>query len=287
MSDIFSGDLAYRYVFQIFYILIVLALTIIVASIVRKLVHRFFDKSSKLLRSDPTQYKFLKHFISGLIYLIGIGIAIHAIPSLRSLSLSLFTGAGIFAAIIGFASQQAFSNIVSGIFIVIFKPFRVDDRLEMRGTIVGVVEDITLRHTVLRNFENRRIIIPNSVIGQEIIFNANIMDERTCRLMDFNIGADSDMDHAISIIQEEALAHPECIDARKDEDKLLNAPIVAVRVMGFGDSTINLRAFVWAKNPPSAFVMFTDLNKSIKQRFDKEGIRFPAFNETAIRIKEK
>ncbi|WMJ71686.1 mechanosensitive ion channel family protein [Cytophagaceae bacterium ABcell3] len=287
MSDIYNSDDVTGYFLRVIFIFSILIATYLCAAVVRKILTRFFDNNSLLLKADPTQYKFLKHLISALIYLIGVGVAIYSIPALRSLSLSLFTGAGIFAAIIGFASQQAFSNIVSGIFIVIFKPFRVDDRLEIRGNITGVVEDITLRHTVLRNFENRRVIIPNSVIGQEVIYNANITDERTCRLMDFMVGGESNIDHAIQVIQEEALAHPELIDMRKDEEKELGAPIVAVRVMGFGEASIHLRAFVWAKNPPSAFILSADLNKAIKQRFDREGIRFPAYNQTNVRILEK
>jgi len=71
----------------------------------------------------------------------------------------MLAGAGILAVAVGFASQAALSNIISGVFVVIFKPFRVGDRLKI-NELTGVVEDITLRHTVIRDLENKRIIIP-------------------------------------------------------------------------------------------------------------------------------
>lgn len=91
---------------------------------------------------------------------------------------TLFAGAGIFAAIIALASQQALSNIISGIFIVISKPFRVGDYIELSILHRGTVEDITLRHTVIRDIQNNRIIVPNSKINSETIVNYHLNDER-------------------------------------------------------------------------------------------------------------
>lgn len=200
-----------KYVFNISYFSIVVVATVVVATFVKKLLDRSFEKSSRFIKTDPTHYKFLKHFISFLIYL---GLAIYAVPSLRTLSLSLFTGAGIFAAIIGFASQQAFANIINGIFIVVFKPFRVDDHLEVRNNISGIVEDITLRHTVLRSGENKRIIIPNAIIGQEIIINSNIIDERIAKSIEFTVLDTTDINEACRIISEECANHPLTLDMR-------------------------------------------------------------------------
>lgn len=95
--------------------------------------------------------------------------AVYETNALRTVATSLLAGAGILAVAVGFASQQALSNIVSGIMIVIFKPFRVNDRLNIGTTFNGIVEDITLRHTVIRDFENKRIIVPNMVISQECL----------------------------------------------------------------------------------------------------------------------
>lgn len=179
------------------------------------------------------------------------------------------------AAIIGFASQKAFSNIISGIFIAIFKPFRVDDRIQV-GTHIGVVEDITLRHTVIRNFENKRIVIPNAVISDDTVTNFTIIDEKICKIMEFRIGLSDDIALAKSIIQETAVSHPKCIDTRTAQQLEEGVPPVVVRVIGWGEYSINLRAWIWTRNPPDAFEIGCDLYEQIKYRFDEAGIQIPA-----------
>ncbi len=109
-------------------------------------------------------------------FLLSLLIMTQFVDELQTISTGIFASAGIFAAIIGFASQQAFSNIVGGIFIVIFKPFRVGDFIQV-GTNIGNVEDITLRHTVIKDLQNKRIIIPNSVISTETIVNNHIEEK--------------------------------------------------------------------------------------------------------------
>lgn len=261
--------------------------TVIFQKIISRLLRISFERSSKHLKVDETNYKFFRHFVSGVIYIVGIGLAIFAIPSLRTISVSLFAGAGILAVIIGFASQHAFSNIVSGIFITIFKPFRVGDRITLGVDLRGIVEDINLRHTIIRTFENKRVIIPNSVISDERIENASIEDEKICKYINFGISYDSNIDKAMKIMREEAEKHPNCIDNRTADEKKKKIPKVTVRVIGFSDSSVDLRAWVWAKNPADAFVLGCDLNKSIKEKFDKSKIEIPFPHRTIVYKKKK
>jgi small conductance mechanosensitive channel len=265
---------------------IIIVITIIVQKIIAKLISNSFKKSSKFLKVEETRYRFFKHFVSAFIYIVGFGLAIYSIPALRTLSVSLFASAGILALVIGFASQHAFANIVSGIFIVIFKPFRVGDRITIGTDVRGVVEDINLRHTTIRNFENKRIIVPNSIISNEKIENSSIGDEKICKFIEIGISYDSDIDKALKIMEKESLKHPLHIDGRSDDQKENNDQIVKVKVIGFGDSTVHLRAWVWAKDSPDAFTMGCDLNKSIKERFDKEGIEIPFPYRTIVYKKD-
>jgi len=253
----------------------ILLTAFIALRILRFFLSRYLDAASERLNVDPTNYYFFKNTLSAIIYLLAISLSIYMIPSLRTLALGLLAGAGIFAAIIGFASQAAFANMVSGIFIVIFKPLRVHDIVKIGNLYYGVVEDITLRHTVIRDFENKRIVIPNAVMSTETITNSNMGDTRIRRHVDFGISYDSDVNLAIKIIREEAIAHPSCLDWRTPEDENAGSPQVIVRVIGFGDSAVLLKAYVWAENQITAFEMHCDLNKSVKERFDAEGIEIP------------
>lgn len=257
------------------FIIITYLLAIVVSTILRKIMSIFINKRSKYLKVDPTNYNFLKHAGSFIIFLIATLVIFYTIPELRDLGTTLFAGAGVFAAILAFASQAAFSNIISGVFIVIFKPFRVGDMIAIGASINGYVKDITLRHTVINDFQNRMIVIPNSQISSETITNFHIDDLRLCRHIYFNISFDSDIDLAISIIKDEVRKHKHYRDFRDKEEKEKGEDDVKVIVREITEYAVRLRANVWSENPEDSWELFTDLNKSIKQRFDKEGIIIP------------
>jgi len=255
--------------------------TLIVGAIVKRFFKRLIKRSTDEMKNDPTNYLFLQHLLVGLVYLTGGAIAVYMVPSLRGVATSLLAGAGIFAVAIGFSSQHALSNVISGMFIVIFKPFRINDRINIRE-FSGVIEDITLRHTVIRNFENRRIIIPNTVISDEILINADFAEGKICKWINVGISYDSNIDLAKQIMYEEAMAHPLLIDNRSPEQIERGEPQVTVRVLELGDSSVNLRAWAWAGSQQDSFVLGCDLYESIKKRFDREGIEIPFPHRTLV-----
>lgn len=257
---------------QFLFAITVLAITFIVSRLLRFLIGRFFRGAAKKLKVDPTRYNFFKNAVDFLLYLLAAIVIFRSIPSLSTFGTTLLTGAGVLAAIVGFASQSAFSNIISGIFLVIFKPFSVGDRVKVGQVYSGDVEDITLRHTVIKDFENRRVIIPNSVISNETIINSTIVDEKICIYVELAIALSADINRSIQIIQEEALKHPYCIDNRSEYEIAKGEHAVMVRVITFLDAGLQLRAYVWAKNASDGFDLKCDLNKSIKERFDQAGI---------------
>lgn len=248
---------------------------VVVAVIAHAITRRVFDHHlQRALTSDRrTGITFLRNGVKGtIVFAAALGV-IYSIPPLRSLAVGVFAGASILAAFIGFASQQAFSNIVSGVFIVLFKPFRVDDIIKIRGEI-GTIEDITLRHTVIRALENKRLIYPNSVIDAEAIINWTIRDERAQKYMYISIGYEADLERAVTIIREEVAKHPDLLDTRTQEERDGDAPLVDVPVLDFEHQMVNFRVPVWGRDLPTAMRMTWDLHASIKLRFDAEGIPF-------------
>ncbi len=266
--------------YKLLFILITIISGFLISKLIQFFMNRMLKKASDILNVDPTNYNFLKNAVSFLIFIIMMIIIFYSIPELKSVGVSLMASAGILAAILGFASQQAFSNIISGIFIVIFKPFRVGDFIKIGELHLGTVEDITLRHTVINNPENRRIIIPNSVISSETILNSSITDPKVCSYIEIGISYNSNIDKAIKIIQNQASKHSNFYDNRTDEEKSENIDQIIVRVINLGDSSVNLRAYVWAEDSGKAFIMKCDLLKSIKEQFDKEGIEIPFPHQT-------
>ena len=256
-------------------ILCIAATAFLVARIMRWLINQAYKRESRLIKVDPTTYKFAKNAIAFIIWLIAIAVIAMMIPQLKALAVALFAGAGILFAIAGFAAQSAFANIIAGIFIVIFKPFRVGDLIKVGNQDRGIVEDITLRHTVIVNFENKRIVIPNSVISEETVINDNITEKKTCKYVEVGISYDSDLEKAIQIMQDVSAKHPDFLDNRSPQELIDHINPVEVRVLEFDDFSVNLRAFVWTADPLNAFKMGSDILKGIKAEFDKHGIEIP------------
>jgi small-conductance mechanosensitive channel len=265
---------------------VVIFLAFLISTGLRSMLNHFIRRYAFRLKADPTNFSFVKNSVSFFVYTVAVIIIFYNIPSLRALGTALFAGAGIIAAIIGFASQKAFSNIISGIFILIFKPFRVGDTIEFGQDLKGVVEEITLRHTTIRNYENRRVLVPNNIISDDTIINSNITDTLIRKHVVFSISYDSDIDRAVAIIQDEARKHPLFIDNRTVEEKKKNADDVVVRVTGLSDFSIDLKAFIWTDGNDNGYVLMTDLLKSVKQRFDREGIEIPFPYRTIVFKKE-
>lgn len=233
--------------------------------VVRIALKRMYLRSDKG-QEDRTRYRFMRNGTRFLVTVLALCAIVYSVPALHDIAVGLFAGAGILAIIIGFAAQGAFSNIVSGIFIVSFKPFRVGDFIRVGDTNSGIVEDITLRHTVIVTTENRRVIIPNAKISDETIVNSTIGDEATCEFVEVGISYDSDLDKAMAALREEAELHPHCIDRRTTEEMEAGDGKVNVRLVQIADSSLVLRAFPWASDPVSARQMRYDLNRSIKDR---------------------
>ncbi len=240
-----------------------------------KYLFRRSQKRKKLAILDQTTSSFIQRLIVYTLYIIGIAIFLSLIPGMEKVSSSILAGAGIMAMAVGFASQEALSNFVSGLFIVFGKPFRIGDSIMIDSVVNGTVAEITLRHTIIKSLDNRMIIIPNSKVNSSTIVNSTIGEQDTCSFIELGVSYDTNLDKAINVMRDEIMHHPLLIDRRTPEEKQGNTPQVVIRVIALGDSAITLKAWAWAANAGNAFVLKCDLLKSIKERFDKENIEIP------------
>ncbi len=241
-----------------------------------KLGKRFFASLHKRHRIDEMTRRFSFRIYSVFIYTFAIFGVVTQIVPLKSTALSLLAGSGIVVLFIGFAAQEAFSNIIAGFFISFFRPFSVGDLINLPGqNISGRVEDINLRHTVVRTFENNRIIIPNATMNKSILENKDFGERKVCNFLIVSVSYDSDVDKAKAIITELALNHPKLIDVRTPEDIENNVPQVNPVLFSLNNSSVDLRVGLWTKDSTDGYFMLSDLRDSIKKRFDKEGIEIP------------
>ena len=261
---------------------IIIIVAIVIARVLIGLINSMIKREEKQANPNVTQLNFLKNSVRVIVYSVAMILIINAIPVLKNLGTALFAGAGILAAVIGFASQQAFANVIGGIFIILFKPFRVGDTIQTNDGLIGKVTDITLRHVIIRDMENRRIIIPNSKMSEDKIINSTIDDEKICRHITFGISYESNIDKAMEIIQEEIRKHPNFLDNRSHEEREANEPDVRVKVVALSDSSVDLKAFAWSPTNPKSLELEWDVLKSIKERFDREGVEIPYPHRTVV-----
>lgn len=253
---------------------VILLLTVVVAGAVRLLITRAIRHATQHDDYDPTGLLFSKRIISGGVYVVGVGCALAQIPKFAVLGHSMLAGAGVLTLIAGLASQQVLSNVMSGVLIVIFKPFRLRDRITVNG-MTGTVEDMNLREIVLRDADNNRIVIPNAVVSSNAVVNSHRTDPRVCTPLELGIGYDSDIDTALAIMVDEVTRHPLHIDPRTPDEIEAGEPAVVARVTALGESAVMLTVWPWANDADDGFVMSCDLRKRIKQRFDESSIEIP------------
>lgn len=256
----------------------------VLTAIVKYLFLRSQRRQGKIVL-DETKLGFVRQIIVTAIYIIGVAAFLSLIPGMEKVSNSILASAGIMAMAVGLASQEALSNIVGGLFIIFSRPFKVGDFIQVDSVIVGTVMEITLRHTVIRNAENRMILIPNNKINSSTIINSSYGDTATCSFIEVGVSYTTDLDKAIDVMRDEIMRHPLLIDKRTDAEKADGTPQVVIRIINLGDSSVTLRAWAWAATTGNAFALKCDLLKSIKERFDAENIEipYPYYNQIVMK----
>ncbi len=187
------------------------------------------------------------------------------VPGLRALMGTMVAGAGITALVIGFAAKSTLANLISGLSLAVYRPFRIGDKLNIDGEFC-TVEDITLRHTIVCTWQHKRLIIPNAKLDEMTITNFSIIDPRMRCTVEFGVSYDTDIDLARRLILEEANNCPH-------RDKEAEEPLL--RVISHGDFAIGLRLYIWVPHVDGYWLTRFWLLEQVKKRFDKEGVEIP------------
>lgn len=193
---------------------------------------------------------------------IAIGFAVAGYGSFLS-AFAVFGGA--IALAIGFAAQDLLGNFVAGVFILKDKPFEVGDWIEWNDQ-AGRVEDIDLRVSRVRTFDNELVTVPNGDLANNAVTNPVAYDTLRQKFV-FGIGYDDDIEEATDIIVEKAEAHEEILDD----------PGVSVRLVELGDSAVGLQSRWWIADPDRGdFVRVrSEYVTAVKEAFDDAGIDIP------------
>ena len=175
------------------------------------------------------------------------------------------TLSGALALALGFAAQDLVGNFVAGVFIIKDEPFQVGDWIEWND-MSGRVEEIDLRVSRVRTFDNEQITVPNGDLANNAVTNP-VAYEKLRQKFVFGIGYEDDIDLAREAIVEEVSAL----------DGVLSEPVPDTRVTELGDSAVGIQARFWIDDPDrSDFVAVRSAAvQAVKERFDDESIDMP------------
>jgi small conductance mechanosensitive channel len=153
------------------YLVVFLLVATIVSRTLRSVVHAAMTRQGHI---DRTTVNFMQQFGSALIWVIMLILYAHLIPVLRSMGTALLAGASIASVVIGLAAQSTLGNLVAGISITIYRPFRLGDTIQVAaptGTEIGMVENISLGYTTLRTADGRFVVVPNALAASQVSIN--------------------------------------------------------------------------------------------------------------------
>jgi len=164
--------------------------------------------------------------------------------------------------IIAFALQNTLSNFASGLMIMFYKPFDIDDFVET-PSVSGKVQSMTLVTTNMLTPDNKLLVVPNNELWGKVITNVTGSSERRVDLV-FGIGYDDDIALAERVLVDVVTSHPQ----------VLKEPEPVIRVAELADSSVNLICRPWVKTA-DYWPVYWELTRAVKERFDAEGISIP------------
>ena len=236
--------------------LVVLVVGWIAAGTISGLVRRRVKASPHI---DDTLGNFAASIVKWIILLIVL-IAVLGLFGIEATSLVAILGAGTLA--IGLALQGTLSDIAAGFMLILFRPYKLGEFVDIGGTS-GTVKDLNLFVTELVTPDNVQIIVPNGQAWGAIITNYSAHETRRCDLT-FGIDYGDNADTATKII----------IDLATKDSRIHNDPEPWVRVTNLGDSSVDLTARLWCDAADYWDVKF-DMTKAVKEAFDQGGISIP------------
>ncbi|BCB03659.1 mechanosensitive ion channel family protein [Bacillus sp. KH172YL63] len=176
--------------------------------------------------------------------------------------------AGIIGVGIGFGLQNIASNFISGIILLFERPIKVGDRVIVND-VIGDVEKINMRATIIKTLDNEHIIVPNSYFLEEQVVNRSYSDPRLRLVIPVGVAYGSDVEQVrdilLSVAQEE----------EKASESVLVEPAPFVNFVGFGSSSLDFELFVWISNPDKVILIKSNLHFRIYKALNDKGIEIP------------
>ncbi len=178
---------------------------------------------------------------------------------------SLVTALGIGSLAIGMAAKDTLAHMISGFTIMLDRPFRIGDRIQLIGGQIGDVSDIGLRSTKIKTLDNQLLIIPNSDLCNTMLTNQAFPNSRAKGRINIGVAYGSDVDQVKQLLVATAGEVPDA----------LSDPVPEAFFVSFGDSALNMALFFWVEEYDTLFATTDKINTLILKRFNEHSIEIP------------
>jgi small conductance mechanosensitive channel len=239
-----------------------IALAITIFIIGRIVVSMVVGLCGKLMRRAEVD-EMLVNFLSSIMrWVLLLFVIVAALSQLGVDTTSLVALLGAAGLAIGLSLQGSLQNFAAGVMLIVFRPFKTDDFVEVGGT-TGIVEEIGIFTTTMRTTDNKEVIVPNGAIYSSTITNYSARDTRRVDMV-FGISYDDDMRQAKAILQKLV----------SEDQRILAEPAAVVALGELGDSSVNFLVRPWVKAEDYWDVLW-EMNENVKLGFDDVGISIP------------
>ena len=235
---------------------------------VSKLIVKALRKMMVRKNSDPGLISFVSS-LANIALKIMIIISVMGMVGIQMTSFIAVLGAAGIA--IGMALQGTLSNFASGVMILIFKPYKVDDYIEAQG-VAGVVKEIQIFNTIITTVDNKTIIVPNSALATNLLTNYSKQDKRR---VDWTVGVTYGTDFKV--------ARDSIMRILEADSRILKDPAPFISIIELADSSVNIVVRAWV-NTADYWDVFFDFNNKVYATFNEEGIEFP-FPQMDVHLK--
>ena len=236
---------------------------------VSKLIVKALRKMMVRKNSDPGLISFVSS-LANIALKIMIIISVMGMVGIQMTSFIAVLGAAGIA--VGMALQGTLSNFASGVMILIFKPYKVDDYIEANG-VAGVVKEIQIFNTIITTVDNKTIIVPNGSLATNTLTNYS---KQPIRRVDWTVGVSYGTDFNV--------AKESIMRILNADSRVLKDPEIFVSITSLSDSSVDIVVRVWV-NSPDYWGVYFDFYNTVYAKFNEEGISFP-FPQMDVHIKE-
>lgn len=244
--------------------------TLLIGYLAANLISNGVERVMKARNLDTT----VTHFVGSVLkYALLVFVVIAALGRVGVQTASFVAIIGAAGLAIGLALQGSLSNFAAGFLLIIFRPIKAGEFIEVAGTS-GSVQSVQLFTTTLTSPDNKMVVVPNSAILNGNIVNYSRMDTRRVD-MTFGIGYGSDLRKAKQLLER----------LISEEPRILKDQAVTIAVGALADSSVNIVVRPWVKTADYWGVWF-DFHERVKLAFDAEGIEIP-FPQMALHMQKQ